>query len=278
MGVRSGSLPSVSGMRPTPLATTCRRGLALGTPPGCGVGAQRTTPLEGRARQRASRRLAGGVIRLVVYNVTEMPLAQPPADTCRIDVNYTYELAECTTVHRIYIPGGSSDPVDLLALLGAFVGIGIANLIELMSAALVVNTARLDYSDGTSSVIVMGGFSTIAGTHGGGVLPASDAAVISWLGGWNYRGGKPRTYLPGLTQDRLASTQSLDLGFTASLAARAIDTLSEWAAIPSAHPAFPVVTPGVLLGNTVASPGTFAPFTGCVVRPQIGEQRRRNRN
>ena len=207
-----------------------------------------------------------------------MPLVVPPADVSRIDVNYTYELAQCTNVFHLYTPGGSTDPVDLLALLGAFVSDGVLDIITNMSTALQVTTARLAYSDGAAVTIVEGGFSSIHGNHSADVLPASDCCIISWLGAWAYRGGKPRTYVPGLTTDRLASTQSLDLSFCASQAAQAIGMISDVSAIPGTHPAYPVVTLGALLGNTTISAGTFAPFTGAVVRPQIGEQRRRNRN
>lgn len=207
-----------------------------------------------------------------------MPLVLPPADVSRIDVNYTYELAECTNVFHLYTPGGSTDPVDLLALLGAFVSDGVLELITNMSTALQVTTARISYSDGSAAIVVEGGFSSINGDHEADVLPASDCCVVSWLGGWSYRGGKPRTYVPGLTVDRLSSTQSLDLGFCSSQASQAIAMIAAVAAIPGSHPAYPSVALGALLGNTVSSAGTFAPYTGAVVRPQIGEQRRRNRN
>jgi hypothetical protein len=207
-----------------------------------------------------------------------MPLHVPPDGVCRVDIMSTFVDAECVNVlHFLVTPTPAADP-DGLALLSAIVTKFGNDLLPPMSNGLQVTSARMASSDGTSTVTIEGGFSSIGGAHDGTPIAASSAAVISWQGVWDYRGGKPRTYLPGLTADRLFSPQKMELSFAASLAADAVSFIESIASIPTILPAFSTVTVGALLGNTVAAAGSFAPYSGATVRQTLGSQRGRLRN
>lgn len=207
-----------------------------------------------------------------------MPLSIPPDGVCRIAINTVDVDAECVNVlHCFVTPTPAANP-DALALLSAIVTRFSINVYDAMSNGLQVVSADMRVSDGAATFDITGGFSTLGGDHSGTPVGANCAAVVSWFGVWDYRGGKPRNYIPGLTSDQLYSPQKLDLSFAALLAGRAVDAMESIALIPDEIPAWTTVTLGVLLGNTVASPGTFAPFTGATVRQPIGTMRGRIRN
>jgi len=203
-----------------------------------------------------------------------MPLAIPPAGVGRLTLEGTDATANWANVFHVYAPGNIlTDP----RVAGLAQDIGLLFETNLFyancSGGLGVAKATLAMSDG--STIVVGesalGFS---GTDTGTPMPGAVSCVISWLGAWHYRGGKPRTYLPGLTTSWLNSPTQLDGGLLASQTLNALNTMTSIDAYSASD--VPSLSLGVLLGNTPTSPGTFAPFTGVLCRQQIGSQRRRN--
>lgn len=117
-----------------------------------------------------------------------------------------------------------------------------------------------------------------AHTGTGGTAIGDDAAcrVVSWLSTVYWRGGKPRTYLPGLTTNDTTDGKTL-VGAT-------ITALKSGAA--AFRTAVNALTNGGITGTSLgfvsfrsgnaerATPLFFA-FTGSTVHPRIGTQRRR---
>lgn len=60
-----------------------------------------------------------------------------------------------------------------------------------------------------------------AGGHSGIALPASIAVCVSWSLQQRYKGGHPRTYLPGVTQDRIFNYTAFLPAFTDAIASAA---------------------------------------------------------
>jgi hypothetical protein len=102
------------------------------------------------------------------------------------------------------------------------------------------------------------------------------AKVISWLSGVYWRGGKPRSYLIGVSTADLASDTAL--------------TGAETAAITTAAAGFRTaanaLTQGTITGTTLGfvsfstgnaprTPPLFFSFTGATAHPRVGSQRRR---
>jgi hypothetical protein len=113
---------------------------------------------------------------------------------------------------------------------------------------------------------------------GAGALAASLCTVVSWLTGVYWRGGKPRTYLPGLP--------------TGDLNANLMTILTVWrtatiTAANSFRTDINALTSGTITGsvlgfisfftnNALRTPPIFYPFTGATVHPRAGSQRRRD--
>jgi hypothetical protein len=162
---------------------------------------------------------------------------------------------------------------DLLAdLIGALEN---ADFYSAQSTSYGGQTAQLDMSDGATILSVSDSATALIGSDGGTELMGGPCAVVSWLGSWHYRGGKPRTYVGGLTEGWVDGPSQLDAGHRASLTTAAVAAITLIAALSGSYGG--VVILGALLGNSPTANGTFAPFTGAVVKDQVGSQRRRNR-
>lgn len=204
-----------------------------------------------------------------------MPLHVPPADVCRFTLSGVNGTDAYANIFHAYLPGNTLDQVTLSgwcadlnsdANLQAMYGMGAGQR--------TCNLIKAELSDGTD-ILEASSAASLSGTDDTQVLPGGVAAVISWLGSWHYRGGKPRTYYGGLTVGWLNDARTLDGGHISDLQGFASDWMATFNAYTSAN--VTTQTLGVLLGNTASSAGTFAPYFGVLVRPQVGSQRRRQR-
>jgi len=124
-----------------------------------------------------------------------------------------------------------------------------------------------------TSAVAMTGAGVEAGTA---VADDSVAKVVSWLSTVYWRGGKPRTYLPGCpTADVLNNVQ---------LTAASVSALATSAG--AFRTAINVLAPGTITGtklgfvsfrtgNADRVPAVFYEYTGARVHPRLGTQRRR---
>lgn len=100
--------------------------------------------------------------------------------------------------------------------------------------------------------------------------------VISWTSNAYWRGGKPRTYIPGVQQSYLQSSRSLSTASVGNLRTKAnnfhaaINALSATGITNTQHGFVKFFT-----GGTLLTPGVFYPISAALVHPRIGTQRRR---
>lgn len=124
---------------------------------------------------------------------------------------------------------------------------------------------------------------SVPGTGATTAMPPQCTAVISWTGSPSYRGGKPRTYLPGLpTTATLTNSAQLGSTFATTLANAAIAAIADmgWATIggttaqlgtvsyykASVNPTPPHLRPTPL----------FWAFLSATVHERVDSQRRRS--
>jgi len=123
------------------------------------------------------------------------------------------------------------------------------------------------------SSIAMTGTGSQAGTNQDVLSPCK---IISWLSTVYWRGGKPRTYLPGvMTVD---STDSRNLTSTAMTNAKNAAVAFRTAVNALTSGTITGTTLGFVsffTGNVLRSPPVFFPITGATVHPRMGTQRRR---
>lgn len=118
--------------------------------------------------------------------------------------------------------------------------------------------------------------STLVGTGSGTVLPANTAVVLSWLSSAFWRGGKPRTYIPGVQSGFADTNHSLLDASRTTFATQAEALRNNVNGITT--PAVDKTTMGFVSyasGKVWRSTPLFLPFSGVVVHDRLGTQRRR---
>lgn len=128
-------------------------------------------------------------------------------------------------------------------------------------------------SDGS---IPAAAFADHAGANSHFTSSASVAAVISWGIEPVYRGGKPRTYLPSVPQDKRATARTLQDDFVSSLTTGAAGFLGDVNGL--APGSIETVTLGVVhffSAGVALDPPTFDPFVSASCQKRICSQRRR---
>lgn len=144
-----------------------------------------------------------------------------------------------------------------------------------------------EWHDGSGNIIVGVDQNPTSGTDSGGDLPLSICMVLSWRIAAAYRGGKPRSYLSGMSESKLASNpNSWSSGEIAAFSAGAAAVLAGVNALSLASQAVSLgelsyyedaaergSTPPPVLRSTPL----FRAFTGVIAKPLVGHQRRRDR-
>jgi hypothetical protein len=114
------------------------------------------------------------------------------------------------------------------------------------------------------------------GSSSGTPIPASAAACISWKANVYWRGGKPRTYLCGISGASTLNNIDLTAAFETALGTAAAGFLTAVNAIT--HTTISATALGFVSffsGNALRSPSVFYPFVGSQVHSRIASQRRR---
>ena len=207
-----------------------------------------------------------------------MSLLPPPAQVARVTLSGTFVDTTWANIFHLFAAGMDVSDVGqmtdfLTDLIAAFES---SEFYDAQSNELGVTVCKGVFSDGTDLYSQeIDGSPIFAGTDDGGPWSGGVAALVNWHGAWHYRGGKPRTYLPGLTEGWADAPGLLDGSHVASLAAAASALMVDIAAMSGSYGS--AVSLGVLLGNSATEAGTFAPFTGVSVQSRPCSQRRRNR-
>ena len=121
---------------------------------------------------------------------------------------------------------------------------------------------------------------TSSASHAGGTadqtFPANVCVLISWGIPEHYRGGHPRTYLPGGAQLASGSRKLIDSGVQATFTAEAAAFMGDINALTT--PGITEVNLGTLArvrAGAALTPAEFEGFTSAFCRQRVASQRRR---
>jgi hypothetical protein len=178
---------------------------------------------------------------------------------------------------------GSPDAADVLALCTFVSGAWETSFLERQNDHIDLVGVEAVWNDGAGGFIDANYVHVVAGGDSGAPLDASVSVVVSWRVGTIWRGGHPRSYIPGVSQDRLSSVGSFSSATVTDYQAAAAEYLSLLNA--SGPGDFDTVTMGCLrrfadggsetIPPTYLDPPVFVPFTGVTTRAHVGSQRRR---
>ena len=207
-----------------------------------------------------------------------MATRRGPDGTARVAIQGTHRGTNWANVFWCNLSGGATAPqADLDAWLTSFANAAKANLYTpcVNTVTFVQAKATLFQSGGT----VLQSLSAMTGTGGAAVAEIDDNSacyVVSWTSSVYWRGGKPRTYLPGVQQGSSTDGHTLVAGDRTAVAADAAAFRTAVNALT--HGAITATSLGFVSfnsGNTARPSPLFFNVTGATVHGRLGSQRRR---
>lgn len=201
----------------------------------------------------------------------------PPQQTVKFVVSGAQGNANWANVFWIYVGGINQQQADLDGLTSAFGEMYFAQLGTMLFPDTSVKLCQATFFNGPQSALHSNHAMTHVGTSAGTPINEKSACrVLSWNSNVYWRGGKPRTYVPGVaTADTtdgmtLVPASKNQYAINAQNLHVAINALNFGNFTQSQHGFVSFHT-----GGTLRTPGVFFPITGGTAHGRIGSQRRR---
>lgn len=205
-----------------------------------------------------------------------MPALPNAAKILKVEVSGTFGTATFANIFHCRYSGTAPSVSDLVTFNSDFMTAFLSNAFTLQSdQAEVTNIISTDLTT-TSSARAEDPVTGATGTNTGDPSAASVAAVISWKISRRYRGGHPRTYMVGITDDMLTSVTAFNPTYIGNLQSGANAFLNDVNAISVG--AMGVIELGQLSYYTNNAPRVtplFDAFIAGTVNSRIDSQRRR---
>lgn len=150
------------------------------------------------------------------------PRPDPPTRSCKLEFVGTYREANWANVMWLYLTGNGVIPHDWqVDLADAAFNAYKAYFLTEISFEVELNFARVNIWDGPDVSQAISTETASPGLKLDPGLPANVAICVSWPLAVHYRGGHPRTYLPGVTQASLDGTTRVLAAYASDVATRA---------------------------------------------------------
>jgi hypothetical protein len=218
-----------------------------------------------------------------LYRIAAPQVALPPLiNTVKTILNWVGP-AGAVARNVLYVlkgsgPGSTSDPAWLQALGNAVMtALGSAALGGQVATQWILSSVTCKDNGGTSAQ-AQSTHSQLPGSVSGGVLPPQAAIVISWQIAEVYRGGKPRTYLPGVPTAALevvGGSKILDT-FATNTDTMATTFLTNFNSTPVTGTTVTLGTVSYHTGHAVRPTPLFRTYFAVKVHERLDSQRRRS--
>lgn len=202
---------------------------------------------------------------------------QQPVDTIRVALSGTQNTLPFTCILWLKVTtDGTKTSADLKTVVDAFVAAWFLRFKAQQSSAVTYTGVNAVWLTGVGTELTyINSFSDVC-TGSTGVANTSSCIVVDWAINAYYRGGHPRTYLPGVILSSVVNASSLAAGYVSAIAAAAVLVISDTNALTATH----ILTTGLgtvsfASGNAWRVPPLFRPYTSASVRAVMGTQRRR---
>lgn len=205
------------------------------------------------------------------------PRPAPPVDTARVAISGVVGSTVWTNVfHLQFTTDGTRTAADLKTITDGMVAAYFARFKARQSAACVLNDAKAVWITAVGNEIAYESSYNDAGTNGGAQAIVSAAPVINWSISAYYRGGHPRTYMPGLVTSDVTNNNALSPTAVGLWATAASSFLTDVNALVGTH----ILTTKLgevsyQSGGVWRVPPIFRPFNSASLRTLLGTQRRR---
>jgi len=201
----------------------------------------------------------------------------PPTDTVRVAISGTIFGEPYTNVMWLAVTTDGTRTInDLDALIGSVLGYYNTDLVALLATNVAGGTAAAEWITGVGTQLAVTKTVVFAPSGTAAVNDCAAAYLVNWTISDRYRGGKPRTYLPGVQTGHVVNGRTIDGTALASLNTGITAFKNHVDALTETH----ILT--VQLGtvrfqqaNAALAPPVFRAYTGGHCNTLMGTQRRR---
>lgn len=171
---------------------------------------------------------------------------------------------------------GTRTAADLKTIVDAFVAAWFLRFKPNQSSSVIYTNVDAVWLTGVGTELTyVNSFSDLC-TGGTAVINVASCIVIDWAINAYYRGGHPRSYLPGPVSANITNGQSLTSAYASGLAANAVSVITDTNALTATHVLTTQLgTVSFASGNAWRVPPIFRPYTSASTRAIMGTQRRR---
>jgi hypothetical protein len=201
----------------------------------------------------------------------------PPVDTIRVAVSGTVLTLPFTNVYWLQVTtDGTKTAADLKVITDAFVAALFLRMKAQISSSVIFTDAKAVWITAVGGEIAYEGTYADVCTGAGTNNNTSSSIVLQWSINAYYRGGHPRTYMPGPISGNVTNGSTLTAAYATALAAAATLWLSDTNALTGTH----ILTTKlgtVSFASALAwrVPPIFRAYQSVSVRSFMGTQRRR---
>lgn len=178
--------------------------------------------------------------------------------------------------HVLAVPSGSPTEANIGDLVNNIYTSFVDRLVPLMNNGADIEQGFGSWSKGDGTFVEGSYANLVVGADSGIPLDAATCMLLSWRVSAAWRGGHPRTYLAGISADRLDNAASYTTTTVSDYQAAAELFLSDVNSIANAT--WDSVTLGCLRsisGGVELDPQVFVPFGSVLARKRPATQRRR---
>lgn len=201
----------------------------------------------------------------------------PLPSTARVAISGTVFTHKWTNVFWLDVT--HTDPVtvnDLQTIADAIATSWNTNVANLLTTAVSLTEVQIVFFPTSGTELVFTGAYSHPGIQGDQVHDAGASIVVDWTIGAFYRGGHPRSYIPGPRSDKVNNGSTLDAAYATSLVTAWNTLRNNINALTSTNITAVVMgTCSFVRDKAYRVAPVFFPYTSTRVRPILGSQRRR---
>lgn len=205
------------------------------------------------------------------------PKPPPPPGTARVAISGTCQGHAWTQVFYLQLTGSAITVNDLQTLANDIEGFYSTNLAASMPSVWALTDIKIVYIPSAGSEVVYEGTYSLVGTNAGTIVDnAASCLVIRWAISAYYRGGHPRTYMPGVMTSLVTNGSNIDPTNGSAFATKYNAIRNGINATTTTNITAVVMgTVSFQSGNAWRVTPVFRPFTSVSYNPKLGSQRRR---
>jgi hypothetical protein len=183
---------------------------------------------------------------------------------------------DALNVFWLHLTSSAPAAADLASIVDSVVASYFARFAGFIATGAVVSEAQASWLYASGSVLAVDHTYSDAFASGTAIDNFSSSYVLDWKITDFYRGGKPRSYIPGVVGSACVDGRSITTSARTNLAAAGVNFMNDVNALTHGNiSAVQLGTVRFISAKAWLSPPVFRAYTGASVAAKLGSQRRR---